>query len=186
MIAASTLPDRADAWLARFHAGDRAVLEQVYADHFAAVAAAIAPLLDAVDREAVIHDVFASLLARPEVRASFRGGSLAAWLCQVTRNRAIDLLRRRQREARALATLADDVPDAPIAEDVRAEARRALAAFRAELPSAWLDVFDACFVRGLSQREAARELGLARTTLAYRAIQIRRRLRAFILEGRHD
>jgi RNA polymerase sigma-70 factor (ECF subfamily) len=186
MIAASTISDPADDWLARFHAGDRGVLERVYADHFAVVEAAIASLLEDVDRETVIHDVFASLLARAEVRESFRGGSLVAWLCQIAKNRAIDLLRRREREARAIARLSDAVPEPPIGEDVRVEARRALAAFRAELPPAWLAVFDACFVRQLSQREAGRELGLARTTLAYRSIQIRRRLRAFILEGRHD
>jgi RNA polymerase sigma-70 factor (ECF subfamily) len=186
MLGATTVPERVDDSLSRFHAGDRATLERVYADHFAVVEAAISPLLGASDREAIIHDVFAGLIARAEVRTSFRGGSLSAWLCHMARNRAIDLLRRRQREARVLATLADDIHDEPVAEDVRAEARRALAAFRAELPVAWLSVFDACFVRQLSQREAGRELGIARTTLAYRALQIRRRLRTFILEGRHD
>jgi RNA polymerase sigma-70 factor (ECF subfamily) len=186
MLAATALGrnDSTADWLERFHAGDVSVLEAVYADCFAHVAAAIAPLLDAVDREAIIHDVFASLLERADMRASFHGGSIAAWLAQVARNRAIDLLRRRGREARVLAELGAEMRDASADPSVGVEARRALVAFRAELPDAWRGVFDACFVRQISQREAAKELAIARTTIAYRAIQIRRRLRRFILEGR--
>lgn len=171
-------------WLDRFHAGDVGVLEAVYADCFTHVAHAIAPLLPPVDRESIIHDVFASLLERSDMRESFRGGSISAWLTQIARNRAIDLLRRRGREARVLAELETEAHEAIPDPSVTTEARRALAAFRTVVPEAWLGVFDACFVRQLSQRDAAKELAIARTTIAYRAIQIRRRLRRFILEGR--
>ena len=171
-------------WLDRFHAGDPAVLEAVYADCFASVARAIAPLLDAVDRESIIHDVFASLIERTGMREQFRGGAIAAWLAQIARNRAIDLLRRRGHKTHTLTKLGAEVTEPGPDPSVTAEARRELAAFRNQCPEAWLGVFDACFVRQLSQRDAAKELAIARTTIAYRAIQIRRKLRRFILEGR--
>ena len=50
----------------------------------------------------------------------------------------------------------------------------------------WLPVFEARFLRQLSQEEAAKELGIRRTTLAYRELRIRHRLRRFLLrEGFH-
>lgn len=180
MIAAA-VPDRADElWLARFHAGERAVLESVYVEQFAGVAAAIAPIVGPTERETIIHDVFASLIAHREVRESFRGGSLGAWLRTVARNRALDHVRRMQRERLVLSALDDAEPR--VEPDVAAAARRELAAFRATLPTDWIGVFDACFVRQLSQRDAARALAIPRTTIAYRALRIRRALRRFILE----
>jgi RNA polymerase sigma-70 factor (ECF subfamily) len=54
------------------------------------------------------------------------------------------------------------------------------------LPPEWIPVFDARFVRQLDQRQAARAIGIPRTTLVYREHRIRRLLRAFLLstEGR--
>ena len=85
-----------------------------------------------------------------------------------------------QRERLVLSALDDAEPR--VEPDVAAAARRELAAFRATLPTDWIGVFDACFVRQLSQRDAARALAIPRTTIAYRALRIRRALRRFILE----
>ncbi|HEY3669201.1 MAG TPA: hypothetical protein VGL19_24550, partial [Polyangiaceae bacterium] len=68
------------------------------------------------------------------------------------------------------------------------EARALLLKFRSEvLPAEWEGVFETRFVRQLDQREAARSLGIPRTTLLYREHRIRRLLRAFLLqpEKRH-
>src|SRR5262249_11692981 len=174
-----------DGWLRRFHDGERALIEQLYVDYFPTVASAIGGIVGGSDRETVIHEVFVRLIEHADMRAGFRGGSIAAWLTTVARNRAIAIVRRRNREQVVLGQLG--APEARLEDtDLAAAARRRLAQFRATLPPAWCAVFDACFVQQLSQREAARALGIARTTLAYREIQIRRRLRRFVLEDHDD
>jgi RNA polymerase sigma-70 factor (ECF subfamily) len=176
-----------DDWLRRFHAGDRRVIEQLYVDHYPIVASAVAGIVRGPDHETVIHEVFVGLLERQDMREGFRGGSIAAWLVTVARNRAIDAVRRRDRERAAVGALrAIEVEDRVDDLDVAAAARRRLAEFRATLPASWCPVFDSCFVQRMTQREAARALGVARTTLAYRELKMRRALRRFILEDGDD
>jgi RNA polymerase sigma-70 factor (ECF subfamily) len=176
----------ADDWTRDFHAGERRVIEQLYVDYYSTVSAAIGVVLRGPDRETVIHEVFATLIEHREMREAFRGGSIAAWLTTVARNRAIDLVRRRGRERTAIGELrAIEREDRVDDLDVAAEARRQLSEFRATLRASWVPVFDACFVQRMSQREAARTLAMPRTTLAYRELKIRRALRRYLLEDRH-
>src|SRR5690349_5936846 len=91
------------AWLAAFHRGDARVIEGCYCEHFAAVERALGGLLEGADRETVIHEVFSRIMARPDVRRSFRGGSFGAWLTTLARNQAIDHRRRFGREIAASA-----------------------------------------------------------------------------------
>ncbi len=170
-------------WLAAFHAGDRDTLADCYRDHFDGVERAIGAILNGPDRETVIHEVFTRLIAREELRRSFQGGSVGAWLATVARNAAIDYRRRLARETTASAEAAAGAVDASRWEEA-AHARLLVERFRRErLPTAWAAVFDLCFMQQMSQREAARALGLHRTTLAYRELRIRRALRHFLLEG---
>jgi RNA polymerase sigma-70 factor (ECF subfamily) len=170
-------------WLAAFHAGDRDKLADCYRDHFDGVERAIGSILSGPDRETVIHEVFSRLIARAELRRSFQGGSVGAWLSTVARNAAIDHRRRLTRETTASAAAAEGAIDASRWEEA-AHARLLVERFRRErLPVDWVPVFDLCFVQQMSQREAARALGLHRTTLAYRELRIRRALRQFLLEG---
>ena len=94
--AGTTVPgDEADtAWLEAFHRGERAVLEACYRRHFAVVERAARAVLGAADSETVIHEVFSQLIGRPEMRRSFHGGSLAAWLTVVARNQALQYRRK--------------------------------------------------------------------------------------------
>lgn len=166
-----------EEWLARFHEGRRATMEEVYREYFATVKRAIGTIVTGADGETVIHELFYRLLARAELRRSFRGGSLAAWLSTVARNQALDF-RRRYRNEQVLG--ADDQAGShEVGPGI--EARLLVAAFEKEcLPSAWAPVFRARFVMQLSQREAAAELGLSRTTLAYQELRIRSLLRKFL------
>jgi RNA polymerase sigma-70 factor (ECF subfamily) len=168
------------AWLHAFHRGDRSAMERCYRDHFETVEAAIGGILGGADRETVIHELFSRLLANEDLRRSFHGGSLGAWLAMVGRNQAIDYRRRFGRET----DLQDRPADAVAARwQDAADARMLIERFKREsLPPAWVGVFDLCFVQQMSQREAARALGIRRTTLAYREIRIRRELRKFLLE----
>jgi RNA polymerase sigma-70 factor (ECF subfamily) len=170
-------------WLSAFHAGDRDTLAGCYRDHFDGVERAIGTILSGPDRENVIHEVFSRLIARQDLRRSFQGGSIGAWLTTVARNAAIDHRRRLARETTASADAAEGAVDGSRWEEA-AHARLLVERFRRErLPADWADVFDLCFMRQMSQREAARALGLHRTTLAYRELRIRRALRRFLLEG---
>jgi RNA polymerase sigma-70 factor (ECF subfamily) len=178
-----TPDDETRRWLSRFHAGETAVLNDCYREHFDTVRRAAMRVLPEVDAETVIHDVFLRLVSSPEVRRSFQGGSLSAWLTTLARNQALDVVRRRQREAEALSRLAaepeheESGPPEP-----QLDAGHLLEHFRKEkLPPKWAPVFEARFVRQLSQREAAAALRMRRTTLAYQELRVRHLLEKFLL-----
>jgi RNA polymerase sigma-70 factor, ECF subfamily len=173
---------RDDRWLQRFHAGERDTLELVYRRHFQTVHGAVGSVLVGADRETVIHEVFLRVLNEAGFRQSFRGGDLGAWLAVVGRNHAIDYARRRNREAPAGIEVAawrstgDDMARS-------SEARLLIERFQREvLPPQWRAMFEARFLRHLSQNEAAAELGMRRSTLAYQELRIRQLLRTFLLE----
>jgi RNA polymerase sigma-70 factor, ECF subfamily len=172
-------------WLERFHRGERDVLEACYRDHFGRVGAAVGSVLRGADRETVVHEVFYRLLSDAHLRSSFRGGAFEAWLSSVAHHQAIDYWRQQQRESvdGQGSDLPPVEPEAPSA-DACVELRLFVHRFRTEtLPAKWLPVFDARFINQLDQREAARRLGIRRTTLAYQELQIRRLLRRFVRKG---
>lgn len=167
------------ATLEQFHRGDRPQLELVYRTHFEDVSRTVARVLSGVDHENVVHDVFASLLADRSVRERFTGGSMAAWLVTIARNRALDVLAVQGRE-----TPTAEVPErAGPSFERQLAARELLGRLRASVEPKWHPVFDACFVERLDQRSAARKLGMARTTLAYQAWRIKRIIERLVLEG---
>jgi RNA polymerase sigma-70 factor (ECF subfamily) len=174
-----------DGWLEAFRRGDRDVIEQCYRRYYPVVQAAMGTMLGVADRETVVHDVFLRLLSEPAMRASFSGQSLGGWLAAIARNRAVDLSRRARREA-LMASPDEVVPEIPVDAGAHEDhvMRLLLDGFRREhLNPEWAPVFEARFVRQMTQREAARHLGIHRTTLAYRELQIRRRLKAFMLSA---
>ena len=179
-----------EEWLADFHAGNRAVLERCYRERYRAVVRAITRFLRGADAETVTHEVFYRLLSNARFRQSFQGGSLDAWLTQVATNAARDLLRRQKREqpeeagrdAQAGEQAGGDGETSTFVEEV--DAKIFVERFRSErLPPEWAPVFDARFLRQLPQRQAAEELGIPRTTLAYQEQRIRDLLRDFLLRG---
>lgn len=183
-----TLPGTDDeaAWLRRFHAGDRDVLERCYRDHFRKVANAAGRVLGVVDAETVTHEVFYRLLSDRSVREGFRGGNVGAWLAQIASNAAIDAVRRRRREVEPEAAEAAAVRDGavdPSRVDEEVEAKMLVERFKERLPEKWLPLFEARFLRQLPQRDAAKELGMQRSTLAYQEQKIRELLESFLIEG---
>jgi RNA polymerase sigma-70 factor (ECF subfamily) len=177
--------DEERAWLARFHAGARDVLEGCYRDHFRTVERAVGQILRGADKETVVHEVFLQLLASEPLRRGFSGGLFAAWLTTIARNQAIDFWRRYRHE-RSFDAAPAELPSLESCARVEqnAEARLFAERFRrALLPAKWTGVFEARFLAGLDQRTAATRLGISRTTLAYREVQVRRLLKRF-LRGR--
>ena len=185
-MAARPAPAADTPWLDRFHAGEREVLDECYRNHFRVVETAVGHDLRGADKETVIHDVFLQLLARPELRRGFTGGSFAAWLATIARHQAIDFWRRYRREHSLEQLASRNAPGEPVQPveplERTVEARLLIDRFRREvLPPKWARVFEARFVSGLDQRSAAAQVGISRTTLAYQEIQLRRLLRRFLL-----
>jgi RNA polymerase sigma-70 factor, ECF subfamily len=179
-------PPHDPLWLERFHAGERAVIEGCYRDHFRVVEHAVSQVLRGADKETVVHEVFLQLISRAELRRGFSGGGFSAWLATVARHQAIDFWRRHRRELSLDQLPAEASPAEPAQPIERfertVEARLLIDRFRREaLPPRWAGVFEARFVGGLDQRSAAARLGISRTTLAYQEIQVRRLLRRFVL-----
>jgi len=175
------MPVGVTPWVADFHAGDRGVLEQCYRDHHRAVVSAVGRMLKGADAETVTHEVFYRLLSNPRLRDNFQGGNFEAWLLQVATNAARDYLRRYRRE-QPEATDAAAPHDASSEDASEADAKMTVGRFQRDcLPPDLAGVFDARFLRQLSQREAARELGVPRTTLVYQEQRVRALLKDFVL-----
>jgi RNA polymerase sigma-70 factor, ECF subfamily len=169
------------AWVAAFHEGRPAVIEECYRDHYDTIVSTLGTLLCGADKETVVHEVFFRLLSLPELRRNFVGGHFAPWLLTVARNHALDFKRRVGREQPL--DVVTEGQAAPAISEETLDAKRLVDDFRANhLPPQWAPVFEARFIRQLSQREAARALGLHRTTLAFRELRIRRLLRRVLLK----
>jgi RNA polymerase sigma-70 factor (ECF subfamily) len=178
----AVMDENAD-WLAAFHRADRATMEACYREHHAAVTRAVGTVLTGADQETVVQEVFLRLLSSEPMRRTFLGGSLGAWLGRVARNLAVDYWRRHRLEA---GHDGEGPPDAHVTaarQEAEMDARLLVERFRREkLPPQWIPVFEARFLQQLSQREAARALGVFRTTLAYQELRIRQLMNEFLDE----
>ncbi|MDB4981165.1 MAG: polymerase sigma-70 factor, subfamily [Myxococcales bacterium] len=172
-------PHDSDRWTKAFHEGARSILASVYREHFVTVKAAVSTVLPGADGETVIHAVFLRMITSADFRRAYRTGSFASWLFTVAKRQAIDYVRRREHEQPS--GLAPEPHLASWEIEATIEARSLIRRFREHvLPAEWVSVFDARFVDQLDQRQAARAVGVPRTTLAYRELRIRRLLRKFL------
>jgi RNA polymerase sigma-70 factor (ECF subfamily) len=127
---------------------------------------------DALAEDAV-HELLATLLHRGEgLRES---ASPYKWLCRAAERASLDLLRRRKRVRDALPI--DDVDVLGPAPGADVEARRAVLESLERLVPEEQSLAIMLFVDGMTQSEAADELGVSRVTVNKRAQQIRDRLR---------
>lgn len=131
--------------------------------------------------EEILQDVFLAVWRSAHTWEAGRS-SLQAWLVAITRHRAIDALRRREKPAVPIA--ADAVseaagPDeAALSSALSQEVREALA----ELPAKFREVVDVVYFSGLTHREASQKLGIPQGTVKSRLRlaldRLGRRLRA--------
>lgn len=103
------------------------------------------------------------------------------WLCRAATRTSLDLLRRRKHVREALSL--DDSDAFGASPGVDAEVRRAVleSLERLDPEEQWLAVM--LFVDGMSQGEAATELGLSRVTVNKRAQDLRASLRLRLDDG---
>lgn len=172
------------AALAAFHDGGKAVMERCYRDHFDTVARAVAGFARGADAETLIHEIFFKLLSSSTTRQGFRGGSMTAWLAQLARNHCIDWCRKHRRELLVdnPTHMTNGAALSQPGDEADTLGRDLIARTRERVPSALRDVFELRCVQGLSQREAALQLGMRRTTLAYQELRVLRIVRKFLLK----
>ena len=137
-------------------------------------------LRDASEAEDVMQEIFIQLWRSPAAFVSARG-SLGAWLVVVTRNRAIDVLRRRR--------YADPIEifDLPSATDLGSITERNILMDKVrialqDLPSEQRTSLEMAFFDGLSHSEIAEKtgdpLGTIKTRIRLGLISVRKALQA--------
>jgi RNA polymerase sigma-70 factor (ECF subfamily) len=158
---------------------DQAAMTVLF-DRYARMAYSIAlrVLHDPVEAEDVMQEVLMQVWRGPQTFVEERG-SLGGWLAVVTRNRAIDVLRRRHPS--------DPVEDVvlPAAIDIAAEAERnalieKVRAIMNELPIEQQKSVELAFFEGLTHSEIAEKtgdpLGTVKTRIRLALISIRKAL----------
>ncbi len=174
--------------LARFAAGDRQALEELFRRYRQpAYRVAYRLLGNEADALDAVQEGFVKALTH---LGGFRGrSSFKTWLLRVVSNAALDLGRQRGRrdavyhEGAARRDGPAGSPDDPGRGLERADLRRLLDQALATLPEAQRRTFVLHADAGLSYREVAEALGISIGTVMSRLFYARQRLRAY-LEGR--
>lgn len=168
-----------DAEVEAFWAGQLPRLERIYREHRRALERVAARYVGAAEAESVLQDVFVEIIRSPEMRRRFTGGSLQAWLAEITRRKSFEHLRRTHRPVPAEAA-----PLPPAAEEPGLLARDIVARFvAAHVPSEQHRFFVLRFLERRTQVEVAGELGIPRSTLEGWEHRLAARLRRFVMEG---
>lgn len=161
--------------------GDQGAMAELY-DRYSAVVYAVAlrVLGDTGAAEDVLQEVFLQLWRKPSAFDAARG-SLASWLAVITRNRAIDSLRKRRPET--------DIEDIvlSVTPDLASEAERNRAAERVrgvmgEMVPAQRSALEMAYWEGMSHTEIADKtgepLGTVKTRIRSGLIALRKSFQA--------
>jgi RNA polymerase sigma factor (sigma-70 family) len=164
--------------LAAFHAGSDETIRKIYVAHAGTLLRDACRYAGRAEAESVVHDVFVELLRNRQLRAQFTGGGLVAWLRQIARLKALEHLRRVQRQPPADSGEPADSNQADL------EARDVLARFiAARVPDEQKKFFGMRFLERQTQVEIAARLGVPRSTLEGWEHRLVEKLRAFVLEN---
>jgi RNA polymerase sigma-70 factor, ECF subfamily len=139
-------------------AGDQSAVAQLY-DRYSSVVYAVAlrVLGDTGAAEDILQEVFLQLWRNPGAFDAARG-SLGSWLAVITRNRAIDLIRKRRPET--------DIEDVivSVAPDLAGDADRSRAADKIRgvlgaMPPPQRSALEMAYFQGMSHSEIASKTG---------------------------
>ncbi len=133
-------------------------MAQLYARYSAVVyAVALRVLGDTAAAEDVLQEIFIQLWRRPGAFDSGRG-NLAPWLAVITRNRAVDQLRKRRPQTEINETVVSVEPD--LAGDAdRGRAMEKVRAALSEMPSAQRSSLEMAYFQGYSHSEISVKTG---------------------------
>ncbi|MEJ2204046.1 MAG: RNA polymerase sigma-70 factor [Gemmatimonadota bacterium] len=173
--------------LERVRGGDPAALQSLLDTHWARLVRYARRLLpEPEDAQDVVQDAFVRLWAR---RTRWKvEGSVRSLLFTITRNAALDEMRRRARRGRAAQAFRGPAPPAlPSEEAAASELERAAAAAVAALPPRRQEVFRLVREAGLSYGEIAEVMDVSPQTVANQMslalADLRRALRPHLPEG---
>jgi len=163
--------------VAQITAGDPAALEEIYERYAAHVMGLAFRITNDKDlAEDIVQEVFWRIWRIAESYQAQRG-SFAAWLLTITRNQAIDAVRRRNARPQTLLKEEDDWiveqipdPDSDVPELAwrslqRSQVKQALAA----LPEVQRQVIELAFFAGMTRKEIAEMTGEPLGTIHTRA-----------------
>lgn len=138
--------------------GSQSALAELY-DRYSGIVYAVAlrVLGDAGAAEDVLQDVFLQLWRNPGAFDAARG-SLGAWLAVITRNRAIDLLRRRKPETDIEDVILSVAPDLAAAAD-RSRAAEKVRGVLNTMPVSQRSALEMAYFEGMSHSEIASKTG---------------------------
>jgi RNA polymerase sigma-70 factor (ECF subfamily) len=138
--------------------GDQSALAELY-DRYSSVVYAVAlrVLGDTGAAEDVLQEVFLQLWRNPGTFDSARG-SLGAWLAVITRNRAIDALRRRKPETDIEDVIVSVSPDLAANAD-RSRAAEKVRGVLGTMPALQRSALEMAYFEGMSHSEIASKTG---------------------------
>ncbi|MDP9159641.1 MAG: sigma-70 family RNA polymerase sigma factor [Acidobacteriota bacterium] len=144
--------------VAAIRAGESAGMSELY-DRYSGIVYAVAlrVLGDTGAAEDILQEVFMQLWRNPGLFDSSRG-SLAPWLAVITRNRAIDVLRKRKPETDIADVVVSVQPDMA-GEAGRSQAMDKVRNTLGSMPSAQRDALQMAYFEGLSHTEIAAKTG---------------------------
>lgn len=146
------------ALVTAIRSGDQGAMSALY-DRFSSIVYAVAlrVLQDTGAAEDVLQDIFMQLWRNPGAFDSSRG-NMAAWLAVISRNRAIDALRRRRPQ--------DDIEDVVVSvqTDLASETDRARAMEKVRgamqaMPTPQRSALEMAYFEGLTHTEIAEKTG---------------------------
>ena len=144
--------------LSAVRSGDEQAMAQLYERYSSIVySVALRVLGDTGAAEDILQEVFMQLWRSPDVFDPSRG-SLAGWLAVITRNRAIDSLRKRRPETDITEIVVSIEPDLASGADwsrVLEKIRSALTS----MPSTQRSALEMAFFEGLTHTEIAAKTG---------------------------
>lgn len=165
------------ALVARLRAGDESAMSDLY-DRYSRIiyGVALRVLGSTTAAEDVLQEVFLQLWRNPQAFDADRG-RLAPWLAVISRNRAIDLLRKRPME--------EDIDELPISTGVNLEdeasERIAIDKVRGvltQLPADQRKTLEMAYFEGLTHTEIASKtgepLGTVKTRIRYGLLALRK------------
>jgi RNA polymerase sigma-70 factor (ECF subfamily) len=138
--------------------GDENAMGRLY-DRYSSIVYSVAlrVLGDTGRAEDVLQEVFMQLWRNPGVFDSSRG-NLGAWLAVIARNRAIDLIRKRQPETDIADVIVSVEPD--MAGDAeRARAMEKVRGALGDMPAAQRSALEMAYFEGLTHTEIAAKTG---------------------------
>ena len=133
-------------------------MAQLYARYSSVVyAVALRVLGDTAAAEDVLQEIFIQLWRNPGAFDSGRG-NLAPWLAVITRNRAVDSLRKRRPQTEISETTVSVEPDLASQAD-RGRAMEKVRAVLKDMPQAQRSSLEMAYFEGYSHSEIAKKTG---------------------------